>query len=426
MLRQYYSSYWKESFRSFLYIFNRELRNVFKDEGVVLFFILVPIFYPILYSLIYNTETIHEVPVAVVDMSRTALSRDYLRRVDGTPDVNIVAYCANMEEAREMIRQREAYGIVCVPKEFTDDLSKGQQTRVSLFIDMSGLLYYKAVLVANTNVSLELNAQIKVERAGNTTHEQDKVTIYPISYEEVNLYNPQGGMASFLIPAVLILILQQTLVLGVGLLAGTARETNRLHELIPVEKSHHGLLRIVFGKSTLYLLIYIVQSIIALGVIPRIFGLPQIGNPVTLAFFLAPFLLAITFFAMTISALIQERENVILIIVFASIPLLFLSGVSWPAAAMPQWLKIFSYLFPSTFGINGFVHINTMGADLLEVRREWDALWLQSAFYFLTCCLTFRYKIIRARKRTYKEHLKKRTRQRARRNTYNQLPTQNS
>lgn len=233
-------------------------------------------------------------------------------------------------------------------------------------------------------------------------------------------------MASFLIPAVLILILQQTLVLGVGLLAGTARETNRLHELIPVEKSHHGLLRIVFGKSTLYLLIYIVQSIIALGVIPRIFGLPQIGNPVTLAFFLAPFLLAITFFAMTISALIQERENVILIIVFASIPLLFLSGVSWPAAAMPQWLKFFSYLFPSTFGVNGFVHINTMGADLLEVRREWDALWLQSAFYFLTCCLTFRYKIIRARKRTYKEHLKKRTRQRARRNTYNQFPTQNS
>ena len=410
MIRQYYASYWKESFRSFLFIFNRELRNVFKDEGVVLFFIVVPIFYPILYSFIYTTETIREVPVAVVDFSRTAMSRDYLRRVDGTPDVRIAAYCANLEEAREMVRRREAYGVVCVPRDFADNLNKGLQSHVSLYLDMSGLLYYKAILLANTNVSLDLNAKIKVSRAGNTTNEQDKTTVYPIRYEEVSLYNPQSGMASFLLPAVLILILQQTLVLGVGMLAGTAREENRLHELIPVEKSHHGLLRIVFGKSALYLLIYVVQSIITLGVVPRLFGFPQIGNPVTLAFFLTPYLLAITFFAMTISAIIRERENVILIIVFVSVPLLFLSGVSWPAVAMPEWLRILSYIFPSTFGINGFVHINSMGAELLDVRYEWDALWIQTAIYFLTCCLTFRYKILRARIRTYEEYKRARRR----------------
>ncbi|MBP3228695.1 MAG: ABC transporter permease [Bacteroidaceae bacterium] len=402
MIRQYYARYWKESFRSFLYIFNREMRNVFRDEGVILFFIVVPVFYPILYSSIYTTETIREVPVAVVDDSRSALSREYVRKVDATPDVSVLRVCANLDEAREMVRRREVYGIVNIPRSFSADIARGQQTRVSLFCDMSGLLYYKAILVANTDVSLTLNADIKIARAGNTTAEQDRVTEYPIAYTSVNLYNPQGGMASFLLPAVLILILQQTLILGVGLLAGTARETNRLHELIPVERSHHGLLRIVFGKALVYLLIYVAQSVIALGVIPRIFSLPQIGNPVTIAFFLAPFLLAITFFAMTLSALIRERENVILIIVFASVPLLFLSGISWPASAMPGWLKLISYIFPSTFGINGFVHINTMGADLLDVRGEWDALWVQSAVYFLTCCLTFRYKILRARVRTYR------------------------
>ncbi len=408
MIRFSRAQYWKESFRSFLYIFNRELRAVFHDEGVVLLFIIVPIFYPVLYTLIYSTETIHEVPVAVVDMSRTTLSRDYLRRVDGTPDVHIVGYCANLEEAKEMVRRRKVYGIIYVPAEFDDDLQKGLQTHVSLFADMSGLLYYKAILIANTNVSLSLNAKIKVERAGNTTNEQDKVSIQPISYEEVSLYNPQGGMASFLIPAVLILVLQQTLFLGVGMLAGTARETNRLHELIPVERSHHGLLRIVFGKSAVYLLIYTAQSVIALGVIPHLFRLPQIGNPVTLAFFMMPFLLAITFYAMTVSALIRERENVMLIGVFVSVPLLFMSGISWPAAGIPQWIRFLSYLFPSTFGINGFVHINTMGARLLEVRTEWDALWLQAAVYFLTCCLTFRYKILRARARTYALYMEER------------------
>ena len=87
---------------------------------------------------------------------------------------------------------------------------------------MSGLLYYKALLTANTNVSLAMNADIKMERAGNTTVRQDEITAYPIEYEDIAIFNPTNGFAAFLIPAVLILIIQQTLLLGIGLAAGTA------------------------------------------------------------------------------------------------------------------------------------------------------------------------------------------------------------
>ena len=71
---------------------------------------------------------------------------------------------------------------------------------------MSGLLYYKALLTANTNVSLAMNADIKMERAGNTTARQDEITAYPIEYEDIAIFNPTNGFAAFLIPAVLILI----------------------------------------------------------------------------------------------------------------------------------------------------------------------------------------------------------------------------
>ena len=84
-----------------------------------------------------------------------------------------------MTEARRLIRDREAYGAVYVPRDFSRRLARGEQVNVSAYADMSGLLYYKSVLTANTNVSLAMNAQIKVKRAGGTTAEQDLVAEHP-------------------------------------------------------------------------------------------------------------------------------------------------------------------------------------------------------------------------------------------------------
>ncbi len=387
-MKQKLLKYWKQSYEDWNVIFREELRNIFRDSGVLIFFILVPLAYPLLYSFIYTNEVVREVPVAVVDADRSATSRDYLRRTDATADIRIAAYCANMEEARELLKHREVYGIIYIPSDFTSRLSRGEQSYVSLFSDMSGMLYYKAVLTSNTNVSLDMNARIKVARAGNTTQEQDKVTEHPIAYEEVSLYNPQNGFAAFLIPAVLMLILQQTLLLGVGISAGTAREHNAFRNLLPVSRHYTGLLRIVLGKSWAYLLVYIPISVYVLGVVPRLFRLNQIGAPHDIALFALPYLLACIFFAMTVSVLVRHRETCIMLIVFSSIPLLFLSGVSWPGSALPAFWKGFSYFFPSTFGVNGFLKINNMGGELTSVRTEWTVLWAQAIVYFLTTCLS--------------------------------------
>lgn len=398
-MKQKLLKYWKQSYEDWNVIFREELRNIFRDSGVLIFFILVPLAYPLLYSFIYTNEVVREVPVAVVDADRSATSRDYLRRTDATADIRIAAYCANMEEARELLKHREVYGIIYVPSDFTSRLSRGEQSYVSLFSDMSGMLYYKAVLTSNTNVSLDMNARIKVAQAGNTTQEQDKVTEHPIAYEEVSLYNPQNGFAAFLIPAVLMLILQQTLLLGVGISAGTAREHNAFRNLLPVSRHYTGLLRIVLGKSWAYLLVYIPISVYVLGVVPRLFRLNQIGAPQDIALFVLPYLLACIFFAMTVSVLVRHRETCIMLIVFSSVPLLFLSGVSWPGSALPAFWKGFSCFFPSTFGVNGFLKINNMGGGLTSVRTEWTVLWAQAVIYFLTTCLVYRNSIIASRRR---------------------------
>lgn len=380
------------------YIWKQEFRTTFRDQGVLIFFVLVPLVYPLIYSFIYTNETIREVPTVVVDDSRSSLSREYLRKVDASPETSIVAYCADMEEAKLMLKDRKAYGIIYIPAHFSDDIVQGKQTQVSIFCDMSGLLYYKALLTVNTNVSLAMNAAIKMERAGNTTARQDEITAYPIEYEDVAIFNPTNGFAAFLIPAVLILIIQQTLLLGIGLSAGTAREHNQFKDLVPINRHYNGTLRIVMGKGLSYFMVYSLVAVYILCVVPRLFSLNQIAIPGVLTLFTLPYLTACIFFAMTASIAIRNRETCMLLFVFTSVPLLFLSGISWPGSAMPSFWKYFSYLFPSTFGINGYVRINSMGATLNEVAFEYRALWMQTGIYFLTTCFVYRRQIIQSRK----------------------------
>ena len=394
----------KEGILDTFFIWKDELKNVFKDSGVMIFFFLVPFIYPLLYAFIYNNEVVHNAKMVVVDQSDSYLSHEYIRKVDATADVKVVAGCSDMEEAKRMMDAKEAYGILYFPSEFSKNIHKGKQATVSLYCDMSALLFYKAFLLATTEVSLEIGKELRAQNNPSSTIEQEKITINPIPYESVALFNSQNGFASFLVPAILILVIQQTLILGIGMLGGTAREKNRFHSLVPISRHFNGTLRIVFGKSLTYILLYVVVCIWALAVVPKLFSLPQVGEPWTVMLFVLPYLFASIFLSMTLSGFMTSRESPMLVFVFTSVILLFISGVSWPKEAIPPFWKAVGYLFPSTPGIQGFIRINTAGASLNEVAHEYRTLWIQAGIYFITACIIYRYQIMRSRKLIIKQY----------------------
>lgn len=400
----------KEGIQDTFYIWKEELKNVFKDEGVMIFFFLVPFVYPLLYAFIYDNEVVREAKMVVVDQSRTSLSREFIRKVDATPDVDVVRVCSDMEAARKMLDEKKAYGILLFPGDFSRNLHQGEQTTVSLYCDMSALLFYKAFLLSATEVSLDMGKELQARNHPASTEALQQITVNPIPYESVALFNSQNGFASFLVPAILILVIQQTLILGIGMLGGTAREKNRFHSLVPVSRHFNGTLRIVFGKSLTYVILYTVVCLWALAIVPRLFSLPQVGEPWAIFLFILPYLFACVFFSITLSGFMMTRESPMLVFVFTSVILLFISGVSWPKESIPEFWRIVGYLFPSTPGIQGFIRMNTSGATLSEVANEYHTLWIQAGAYFLTSCLVYRYQIIRSRKLIIKQYrcLKKR------------------
>jgi ABC-2 type transport system permease protein len=264
---------------------------------------------------------------------------------------------------------------------------------------MSLMLTYKAIYSAAQAVASKMSSQIQISKSNDFTNRDGEVTTKPLDFDEVPIFNTTTGYGNAILPGVLILILQQTLLLGIGLSAGTARETNRFQNLVPIQKHYNGIFRIVLGKSAAYFSLYIIMAAYITLCVPRMFHYISLVSAQTIIGLMVPYLLAVIFFGMTLSCLVRYRENVMLLVIFTSVPLLFMTGISWPQSNMPWFWQAFAWIFPSTFGIRGFLRISSMGASLQDIQVEYQALWLQTLIYFFTACLVYRYQIILSHKR---------------------------
>ena len=387
-----------EGCRDAALIWRDEMRQIFKDEGVIIFFFVVPLLYPLLYSWIYNNEVVREVPVVVVDNCHSQLSRQFVRKCNASPDVKVVAYVDDIDEAKMLIGRDVAKAAYYIPSDFQSRIYRMQQSTISVYCDMSLMLAYKAAYQTAVLVSQEMNSDIQIQLAGKYTKREEEIQAKPLDSDGLAMFSPAGGYGSSVLPAVLMLILQQTLVLGIGLSAGTARETNRFQDLVPIQKHYHGTFRIVLGKSFCYLMIYILMGAWLTVVVPRLFHFPCLAHWQDLLVMMIPYTLACIFFGITVSCLVRYRENVMLIMVFVSVPLLFLSGVSWPQSGIPGFWQGVSWLFPSTFGVRAYIRLNSMGGTLGDVLTEYHALWLHVLLYFVVACLVYRHQVNLARK----------------------------
>ena len=245
------------------YVWRQEIKQIVHDEGVLIFCVIVPLVYPLLYSWIYNNEVVREVPVVIVDQSHSQQSRQFIRMVDASPDVRVLCYAADLDDAQSLVSRQVAKGVYLIPADFATNLNRMQQGVVSVYCDMSLMLAYKAIYQTSVAVTQAMGAEIQRKVSGNYTAREDLITTRPLDFEDVPIFNPAGGYGNFIIPAVLMLIIQQTLILGIGLAAGTARERNRYSDLVPINRCYGGIYRIVTGKAlcyhayrTAYLLLY--------------------------------------------------------------------------------------------------------------------------------------------------------------------------
>ena len=203
-----------------LRVCGRELLLVFRDTGVVIFFLLLNALYPVLYSIIYNPEVVRDEPIVVVDDNRTQESRDFVRRINATQEVAVVGYAANMQEAQEAMYNKSCYGILHIPRDFGQNVGREEQTHVSLYCDMSVMMRYKAFFTALSNVTLALGS----ERMEAVVKPVLNMSGSIVESRQVPVGNSAMGIGSAVLLFILPLVLQQSMILGIAMLHGGSIE----------------------------------------------------------------------------------------------------------------------------------------------------------------------------------------------------------
>ena len=369
----------------------REIKTIFTDSGVLLILIIAGVGYPLLYSTVYLNESVDEIPVGIIDECGTSYSRGFASKIDATREVSLTS-CINMEEAIGKMKKREIHGIVVIPKDFSKDIQTGKQTTVSLYVNMATFFIYKNIALACNYVMLAENKNISLRRlsADGLTEQEALQAAEPLRNKMTILFNEGNGFASFFVPGVLVLIIHQLLFLGIGMVSGTRREENAIHKVIQ-EGPHKKVQRYIWGQGFAYFLIYLIIGSYILILVPRLFGLPHYASAWDIYRLLVPFLLATIFFSQTCTVFIRNRETGMVMFLFFSVILLFLSGLTWPVSSFPSFWKWFSYIFPGTFGVQGYIKINCMASDFSVIMPEFIALWTQAIIYFITACFSYRY-----------------------------------
>ena len=381
-------------------IMRTEYGHIFRDEGVALVLVLALLIYATVYSVAYDTQVLRNIPIGVVDLSRTHSSRALINIFDAAPNIEVAYTPVSMEQAREMFFDRKIYGIVYIPDDYERTLMRGERSVVGVYVDASYFLMYRQTFSDVVSGVNTVGSEVEFSRllAGGASLPQAETISDPVSLRTTDLFNPYLGYGTFVMPSIIIIIIQQTMLIGIGMIGGTWREFGLYRKLALPGERRLSTIPIVLGKSLCYLSVYCVTGLYILVVHYKMFHFPMNGSFGAVLGFMIPYALACIMLAVAVSTLFRYRENSILLLLWTSIPMLLLSGASVPREAIPPALYAFGKIFPSSSGVEGFVRIQTAGATLREVAPQVITLWILAGVYFVLACLGVR-RVIRIEER---------------------------
>ncbi len=380
--------------KNFLHDVMTELGAIFGDRGVLLIMGFAVIFYAFVYPLPYTGEVLRKVPLVVIDHDNSSLSRQLVRMVDTSDLIRVDGRAQNLDEARKKIAAGHYSAALLIPVDFEKTVLQTRQATVAAYVDATYFLVYRQAMTGLVKAVRTLSAGIQVHRfqAQGGSEEKAQVDRSPLNFIDRPLFNPSLGYATYIVPGVLILILQQTMLIGIGMISGTRAERSAAAASATVLRGGPGLQ--ILSRTVACLALYLIHVLFIYGVAYRIWGFPMRAGLATVFGFLLPFLLAVIVLGQMLAAFFKSRETAMVMIVWSSMIAVLVSGFSWPVETMPHWIRALAMLIPSTWGISGILRLTQMGASFQQVQVEWICLWGLTFLYLVLAwiCTSFQRK----------------------------------
>ncbi len=324
----------------------KEAELVVNDHSILLVLLAAPLLYFILMGSTYIKKDEEKVSIGVVDQDLTKSSKSFLNKIDATQKVAITHAYTDLSEAKDGLSKFEVQGIVSIPKDFEKKLKKKESSPIGLILNNTKFLSSNDINKAVNLVAMEyaLDSRQKYFESNGINPSLAELKANPIVSQVNAVYNPTNNYGNFLLPVLLLLILHQTLLIGLSESVASDRKKQVMQ--IAFKESNQNFLNYIVGKLGFYLFLYAAYMLFTFSVAFPYFDLPIHGNFITLLAVSSIFLTTTLLYGWFISSFFSSQVIAMEIMAFTSYPVFLITGVTWSLDQMPLLLQLVSKLIP--------------------------------------------------------------------------------
>lgn len=377
--------------KDFLKLLRIEFKRIFSNSVLLAIFIGAPIFYGVLFGYVYKQAKVINLPIVIIDEDHSPMSDKIIEAFEDNEAllVSDIRYTAGNILDEMPVKQFDA--VITLPTNFEADILQKRHPEIRVDLNMANILNANTASKNIQAVLMTLNAGIEIEglkKSGlHPTQAAASYESFKINFNK--LYNSSGNYINFMLPGLLIAIMQQIIFLAMALVF--ARDFEDGHFGVLVKKSKSSLYHIALKSTPFIIMIPIMWFFISLlfdyfRIDADIYNLPMLLFTTTLT-------MASMCIGMLFSIAIPSQLKATELLMVISTPAFILSGFTWPTLAFPDAIANVAKYIPSTQFLSGFRKIAFYGGDVSSIKSEVNTLLMICCVSFVVLALLLQFKI---------------------------------
>jgi len=352
----------------------RELGRITASRSLILLAVVIPLILFILFSWIYDRGIVRELPVAVCDLDRGALSRTVITMVEASSSMRIAWRVTDPEELRDLMLQGKAEGAIIIPRDFERDIKHGRRSAVIVYKNSANLIVGNLIYRDAQTIIRTVSAGVVLKKLQSSGMDKTAAmgVVNPIKLEVQSLYNATYNYQQYLVPGLIAAMLQMLVMMIAAIAVNSEHATGGMKELAKLSGGRAW--RILVGKALGYLPVHGATVLAVLGIVFPLFGIEVSGFVPFIILYFMYFILASFLLGFAVSCFFKDSMMATVIIVFINTPAFIFSGFTYPLWAMPEIHTLYAQAMPFTHFLSGFLKSYQMDAPVSAATGEFVSL----------------------------------------------------
>jgi ABC-2 type transport system permease protein len=339
-----------------LQIIIREFLRLKKRPAAWVLLLVIPIGIFFYLGAIYEEGAIENVPIAVLDLDHSDLSRKVINNIEASPRLNIIKFLNSNDNIDDIfINHRDVKGFYVIPKGFQKNIFRGEQEKLVVYTNSSNIIYGNLIYKEAASFINTMSAGINLNtfKLQGIPHEKAVKMVMPIKVITKPLFNSYYNYLYYLIPGLTTVLLQMIVFLLAARSINSEYTNDTFIELLRLTKG--SIFKIISGKFLTYTLLGFIVAIFIFSVVHPLLGIPASENTVPFLGVVLVFVMANAMLGIMISTIFKNEAIAMDVSFVYNSPAFVFSGFTFPMMAMPAFSAWYAQLIPYTHFLNAFL-----------------------------------------------------------------------